>query len=235
METTVGCSIEEMLAYRFRFYDLLRRIFLWKLPPGLFSELVSAANQENDETSSECAHEAALKGALKGVLADQLMSYYRDIEIEYTRLFLGPRHLPAPPYESVYRSPQKLMMQDVTIDVRSTYRDNGFQVSNLNQEPDDTIGIELEFMCALSGASVDAYGANDTKKLARLLATQREFCDLHLSKWVPQFCDDIARSTQSGFWKGVAQCTREFVQQELVELETLCASFPISPDKPTQG
>src|SRR6476661_2745176 len=121
MKNGSGTTIADVLVCRHSFYDLLRRIFLWEIPPELFSELVEAAKGEQEQADSECLHETALKNSLRKLSVDDLPASYRDIEIEYTRLFLGPRHRPAPPYESVYRSPQKLMMQDVTMEVRSFY------------------------------------------------------------------------------------------------------------------
>lgn len=221
MERDPGRAVADVLAYRQSFYDLLRRIFLWEVPPELFSELVLAAKGERDREDLACSHESSLKNFLKEVSADDMSAVYRDINIEYTRLFLGPRHLPAPPYESVYRSPQRLMMQDSTMEVRSIYSKNGFRVVRLNQEPDDSIGIELEFMCALSSESIKAFLAHDQEKLARLISTQLEFCDLHLLRWVPQFCGDIISNTCSEFWKSIGDCTKSFLEQDFTELGKL--------------
>lgn len=214
-------EVTDVLAYRQSVYDLLRRIFLWEMPLELFAELVATAKKEPDENELTGPSEAALKNSLREVSVDNIPATHRDIQIEYTRLFLGPRHLPAPPYESVYRSPQGLMMQDSTMEVRSLYLKNGFRVARINQEPDDSIGIELEFMCALSRETSDAYLSQDKAKLERLVSTQLEFCELHLSKWVPQFCADIIDNTQFEFWKGVASLTRCFLEQDAVELDRL--------------
>jgi TorA maturation chaperone TorD len=226
MNKESGTAIADTLAYRHSFYDLLRRIFLWEIPPELFIELVEAAKGEQEPIDSACSHEVALKKSLREVSANDLPAIYQELQIEYTRLFLGPRHRPAPPYESVYRSPQKLMMQDVTMEVRSFYAKHGFEVARLNQEPDDTIGFELEFMCALSGATMKAYIENDRAQLGRLVSTQREFCDLHLNQWIPQFCEDIITNTHSDIWKSIAICTRSFIEQDAADLNRLANEMP---------
>lgn len=221
MERGLAGDLASLLAQRYSYYDLLRRIFLWQMPQGLFAELVEAAKREQDDDDSVSSHDAALRSVLKQVAASDVPAVYRDIQIEYTRLFLGPRHLPAPPYESVYRSPQKLMMQDVTMDVRAFYRNNGFCVAQFGQEPDDCIGIELEFMCALSKQSVQALTSQDCDQLATLVSAQHEFCELHLSRWVPQFCGDIVRDTKSEFWKAMAVFTQSFLAQDSADLNQL--------------
>jgi putative dimethyl sulfoxide reductase chaperone len=223
-------SLEDVLAYRYSVYDLLRRIFLWQFPLDLFTELVEASKGEQDENSS--SPEASFRNYLRGLPTNNLGEISREIHIEYTRLFVGPRHLPAPPYESVYRSPDKLMMQGQTIDVRSFYAKNGFQVVRLNQEPDDMIGIELEFMCALSKASMDALMEEDRPRLVELVDTQSQFCDLHLMKWVPNFCQDIIDDSTSEFWKEVAVLARNFLDVETSELTELLTQWRV-PQDPT--
>jgi TorA maturation chaperone TorD len=38
-----------------------------------------------------------------------------------------------------------------------------------------------------------------------------EFLDECLSKWVPQFCEDIIKSPESDFYRGIAQITKGFL------------------------
>ena len=219
MNNTAAPLFADVLACRSTFYDLLRRVFLWEFPLELFAELVTTAKGEQGDVA--CSYEAALQSFLRTVPPDETASIYHEMKIEYTRLFIGPRHLPAPPYESVYRTPQKLMMQDPTIDVRAFYLRHGFQVVRLNQEPDDTIGIELEFMCSLSAESLKAFQQGNQERLAKLLSSQLEFCNLHLRQWVPQFCADIIGNTTSEFWRAIAICMRDFLENEVPELEDL--------------
>jgi TorA maturation chaperone TorD len=221
MTDNTALASVDVLAYRSTFYDLLRRVFLWEFPLELFAELITTAKEGQGEDNFACPYEAALQSFLRAVPAKDMASIYREMKIEYTRLFIGPRHLPAPPYESVYRTPQKLMMQAPTIDVRLFYLRHGFQVTRLNQEPDDTIGVELEFMCALSAAALQAFSEGDQQKATQLLSAQLQFCNLHLCQWVPQFCADITGSTTSEFWRAIATCTRAFLEHDVSELESL--------------
>lgn len=58
--------------------------------------------------------------------------------------------MPAPPYESCYRSPERVLPQASALEVREQYRNAGLAVKRLNREPDDHIGLELEFMYYLN-------------------------------------------------------------------------------------
>lgn len=107
------------------------------------------------------------------------------------------------------------------MEVRAIYQKNGFRVTKVGQQPDDTFGIELEFMCALSNRCIRALALQDYPGLEALMRVQRDFCELHLCQWVPQFCEDITNDTKSEFWKSVAQSTRSFLEQDVVELNDL--------------
>ncbi|MBZ5721466.1 MAG: molecular chaperone TorD family protein [Acidobacteriia bacterium] len=211
----------DILAYRYSVYDLLRRIFLWEVPLEFFAELVKASQAELAGETCSSSAEGPLKNYLNGLPPDDLSEIHREIHIEYTRLFIGPKHLPAPPYESVYRSPGRLMMQDETINVRSLYAKHGFRVTRMNREPDDTVGIELEFMCALSKASLDALQEGDTRRVVEFVSAQREFCELHLSKWMPEFCGDIIGNSTHPFWKSVAEFTQRFLEEDAAEMNAV--------------
>ena len=69
-----------------------------------------------------------------------------DLRWDYTRLFIGPGHVLAPPWESVYRSRERLLFDQATLDVRQAYARFGLQAPRLNHEPDDHLGLELAFM-----------------------------------------------------------------------------------------
>jgi TorA maturation chaperone TorD len=214
MNCTAGKTLESYVEYRYSVYDLLRRIFLWEFPLELFNEIVSTASIGSTPDEGGSFPDEAFRDSLRAMASDDLPTAYRDIHIEYTRLFVGPRHLPAPPYESVYRSPEKLMMQDATLSVRAVYEQSGFKVMKLHHVPDDSVGIELEFMCALTKATDDALRTSNYSEALKLVATQQKFHNNHLLNWIPVFCNDILTCSTSEFWKSVAVFTREFMQEE---------------------
>ncbi|MGN0307880.1 MAG: molecular chaperone [Lachnospiraceae bacterium] len=73
----------------------------------------------------------------------------QDMQYDFNRLFIGPDTLLAPPYESIYRNPEKTLMQAETLRVRAKYLEAGLEISRKNVEPDDFIAFELEFLLFL--------------------------------------------------------------------------------------
>ena len=68
-----------------------------------------------------------------------------------------------PPYESVHRNTDGLIFDAATLDVRSMYRRAGLRAPALGREPDDHLGLELDFLASRQGVqgSGAAVGAVD--------------------------------------------------------------------------
>ncbi|MCL5236456.1 MAG: molecular chaperone TorD family protein [Nitrospirae bacterium] len=128
-----------------------------------------------------------------------------DLLWEYTRLFVGPYKLPCPPWESVYTSPKKLMMQDAYSGVRQLYEEAGLAINS----PDvmaDHIGMELNFLAVLFQKMHDEPGRRNyhTDIIER-------FVGEHVMKWVSRFAQDMKEAADSRFYKALAQITRDFI------------------------
>jgi len=140
---------------------------------------------------------------------------------DYTRLFIGPDRLPAPPWESAYRTEDRLLFQAETLAVREAYLTYGFQNRNYLQEPDDHIGLELEFMeqtCRLAAQYVQA---GNMAAVTAICTDQLHFLTDHLLTWGPAFATDVAGSARTGFYRGMAQLLAGFLPVDrgvLVEL-----------------
>jgi len=128
-----------------------------------------------------------------------------DLLWEYTRLFIGPYKLPCPPWESVYTSPKKLMMQDAYSEVQNFYGKVGLAINNPDIMPDHT-GAELNFMAVLF-QKMD----NEPEKRLYYMDIAKRFIDEHLIKWVPQFTMDMEKATDSHFYKALAKATMNLV------------------------
>ena len=74
---------------------------------------------------------------------------YTELEQDYLRLFVGLGTPLAPPWESAWASDARLLFQRETLDVRYWYRSKGLEIAALHHEPDDHIGLELEFIGTL--------------------------------------------------------------------------------------
>lgn len=68
------------------------------------------------------------------------------LRTDATRLFAGLQTMAVPPWESVYFNKERMIFQEQTLEVRTWYRDYGMQIAQFNHEPEDHIGLELDFV-----------------------------------------------------------------------------------------
>ncbi|NLI91027.1 MAG: hypothetical protein GX434_02130 [Peptococcaceae bacterium] len=132
---------------------------------------------------------------------------------DFNRLFVGPEKLLAPPYESAYRNAEGLLMQKETTDVRKFYSIVGLSVVGQNREPDDFIGLELEFLCFLLYQAVSCFQRGE-ERADFYLNVYFEFLNMHLGNWVSDHCEDVLRHSTSYFCKGMAMLTKGFIERE---------------------
>lgn len=104
--------IQEVLSERAKIYDMLRRIFL--LGPSIelldeFHSITRARSSKLESGQTLSRGEGLLKDFFDEKGSEDSLEFCHYLLVEYTRLFVGPHHLPAPPYESVYRSKNKLI------------------------------------------------------------------------------------------------------------------------------
>ena len=78
-------------------------------------------------------------------------------------------------------------------------------------EPEDHIATELSFMAYLCDKAGEAFNSGNKKEAKRYVQAQKDFLELHLSKWVPTLVKDIMDASRSPFYKGIAALTNEFI------------------------
>ena len=217
-------ELEEILIKRIIIFDFLRRAYFWEFPTELFIEAINYAKRANGMNTNVMPEKLFFE---YNQIADSktILEIYHEIKIEYTRLFVGPRHLPSPPYASVYMDKNRLMMQQETLDVRQAYLNDGLRILNFNQEPDDHIGTEMEFMYVLNHKAIDAFRNNDKVALSEVVSTQIHFSKEHMVNWIPNFCDDILQSSKNSFWKNVAIFTKQVIQEDVNNLMIIKSSI----------
>lgn len=152
------------------------------LVPGLASALraLHPGILEREVEALEAAAEALAGAGEAGA---------RAFAHEHTRLFLGPGRVPAPPFESVYRTPDRLMMGWPASAVASLYREVGLEPPP--HEPPDSLVAELQFMALLAGEEAVALDADDDERADAIAAVQERFLREHLLEWAPLFARDL--------------------------------------------
>lgn len=217
----------EQIAGRFRLYSLLQEYFQDNcLTAQLTEELWSISAQVLEDTQEAAAAIQLLRQALR--------QPEPEAEYEYNALFVGPRKLLAPPYESCYRSPERTLMQRETLAVRNFYAKAGLECECKNSMPDDHMAIELEFICYLH-AKAGRFKENGMADQAGLyLELYREFFAIHVRHWLPAHCQDVLQHAKTALCRGVALLLLEFFRQEEQRLQLSKEGFTWTTNIPTQ-
>lgn len=146
------------------------------------------------------------------------------LKSEYTRLFLGPTKLPAPPWESVYVSNEPLLFQENTLMVRRNYLKYNFVPKNYPHEADDHLALELDFMANLSHIAEEALASLDLSKMKEVIKDQREFLEKHLLNWMPQFAEKL-NAVDTYIYGSLASLLLEYLKLDYQVIEEVCLAL----------
>ena len=156
---------------------------------------------------------------LENYLSGRSIGTLTELAVEYVGIFIGAGTTPALvafPYESVYTSPDRLVMQQARDEVRKVYYEAGLQRAEGYVEPEDHMAFELEFMAFLCQKTRSALECSDLKGARWFLIGQNDFITLHLGKWAPAFCADVDRAAGKDFYKAIAKITRGFLEMDRI-------------------
>jgi len=143
------------------------------------------------------------------------------LSLDFSRLFLGPYKMHAPPYGSVYLDGERQIMGESTLEVRNIYREAGLDISSDFRNPPDHIAAELEFMYFLTLKEIEAIENSDIEATFSFIEKQRVFLREHLGAWVFDFADSIEEKAETDFYKNLARATKAFIEQNFDELSDL--------------
>ena len=161
---------------------------------------------------------------LKNLLQDGLKPHFYIIgagedkeetaAADFARAFLGAgvvNQVAAYPFESVYTSPTRLVMQDAYEAVRQLYHKYGFVKSEECDLHEDHIALEIQFLAHLSGRAAKLFEEGKEAEACDVLRLQKTFIETHIKNWVSRFCDDIRACPVSPFYKGWSYILEGFV------------------------
>lgn len=220
MNNIIDSELQEILASRSASYTFLARVYRQEPTAELLQSLVTAANADPDPVS-QGDHD--LNAYLRGLQGQDLSALADELATEYAGLFLNAGKHPVYPFESVYTSSERLLMQQAYTQVTHEYRQAGLERARDFNEPEDHIALELEFMAHLGRQSLAALQAGNPAACLDYLEKQNNFVHQHLLAWVPQFTQDVIHAAGSEFFKSVAQVTNELVNAERETLPELIA------------
>lgn len=136
-------------------YGLLSRLYRVEIDDELLQELrgmrfpAATGNKDVDEGYRRIAT----------YLSNTWDNSVTDLAVDYVRVFIGhgvDAFSAAYPFESVYTSEKRLLMQDARDEVLAIYRAAGLDKQDSWKEGEDHVALELEFEQILANRTVEA-------------------------------------------------------------------------------
>ncbi|MDR1082460.1 MAG: molecular chaperone TorD family protein [Coriobacteriales bacterium] len=147
-----------------------------------------------------------------------------ELAVDFVRAFIGSGnngYSAAYPYESVYTSPKRLMMQDARDEVLVLYRAAGLAKRDSWKEGEDHLALELEFERILIERTLTAWETGDEASCRRSILQQRNFLEDHLLSWYPMMAKDLKKFPRTDFYRGLGRLTSGYLQNDLELLNEL--------------
>ena len=141
-------------------------------------------------------------------------AFLEEAKDEYTRLFIGPMSLVAPPWESVYGQKDAMLFQESTLEVRNTYRQYGLIPEGYPHVADDSLALELHFMALLAQRGLDAFYAGKNDELTADLTGSSDFLKKHLLVWVPKFLERMKGAKTNILYPQMCLVLDEFLRKD---------------------
>lgn len=216
-------GIAIVLANRNNIYELLKHLFGYEPTLELMKVTVEKHTRDVlklmlDEDEHQFDDYFDLLNKLENSITSEAAGTMEKLKCEYTYLMIGPSKLPAPPWESVYLSKDRIIFQESTLKVRRAYLKYQFLPANYPHEADDHIALELDFMAHLSKLSLERFEEENIEALIKLLHDQKEFLEEHLLKWIGEFAKQIQLSKTKHFYPQTAVLTEQVLK---IDAETL--------------
>ena len=210
-------AAELLLCNRLFLYSLLHKLFGREPDEELLNILTDEHTGEAFALLSEEEKDIMDRTAafLKEVREEkQNPAFLEEAKDEYTRLFIGPASLVAPPWESVYGQKDAMLFQESTLEVRNTYRQFGLLPEGYPRVADDSLALELHFMALLAQRSLDAFYAGKYDDLAADLSGSADFLKKHLLVWVPKFLERMKGARRSVLYPQMCLVLDEFLRKD---------------------
>ncbi len=201
-------------------YDLDRGIARENLSRLLAACYYEPGPEFAEEKVFDSMHAAAARLAPQlAALAEPLGRDYaaesaEALLLDYTRLFLGPNHIAAKPYGSIWLEGQNSVMGDSTMAVQKLYEQAGFDMSQDFREVPDHIAVELEFLYLLTYRQNEAARNGEPEALRQMSALRKHFLDEHLGRWIGPFTSAVIAGAQSSYYRRLGELSAKFVDLE---------------------
>ncbi len=198
---------------RAKAYGLLARLYAKEVDDDLLEQLRTASFPVHSGSAAADEGNRLMATYLSGVWSGTL----QELAVDYVHAFIGSgmdAFSAAYPYESVYTSPKRLMMQEARDEVLAIYRSQALDKAAGWKESEDHIAMECEFMAAMAARTAEACRAGDEDRAVSLLKVQRNFLEDHLYAWSGMMTSDMRKFARTDFYKGLAAYTDGFLESD---------------------
>lgn len=193
----------ENLNYQTSLFACLSNVF-WDTPR---TEAISALKAVLAEADGSAGHKEIL------VCIDHLDdAKYKEIAIDYAKLFCGFSPMAPFPYESIFLGEQRLLMQAPCIEVQRVYAENGYAPDpDDGNEPADHITNEFRYLAFLLRSAAEALEQGNAQAAEECLAQKGRFAAEHLQLWIPSFCREIREKSSTDFFRAFSLLLEQVV------------------------
>ncbi|MCB7036179.1 TorD/DmsD family molecular chaperone [Eggerthella sinensis] len=211
--TEYDITFAEVLRGRMATYQFLSRLFRVEVDQELLDTLMTMKFPAN--TGNELVDEGYR--LMCSYLGKADAAVLTDLAVDYVRAFIGSGNdgfSAAYPYESVYTSPKRLMMQDARDEVLVLYHAAGLDKQESWKEGEDHIALELEFEQILIERALTALEQGEDETCLNLLLQQRNFLEDHLLAWYPMMAHDLQKFPNTDFYRGLGKLTSGYLRND---------------------
>ena len=134
----------------------------------------------------------------------------QQVNVEFTRLFIGPPKPAAPPWETLNRNPEATCgFGEATFAMRTLLREAGLCVQNENHQYEDHLGIELLYLSERCRAFAQREPSFEEETAVR------EFVQKHPLAWIPTFHARIRTAAPHGYFDGLVELAWGLLEAEV--------------------
>ena len=138
-----------------------------------------------------------------------------NLSKDWTRLFRGvERDGILPPYESLYRTGK--LQEKPAREIHRLFSQMGIRVPDEWHQPQDYIGVELDFMRLLCSREFEVCEKQEKKFIVEVVAAEKSFIEHHLGAWASKFCEKMGEQAREDYYRGIAKLTIGLIEYDRV-------------------
>ena len=149
-------------------------------------------------------------GSRNGLLDEKPLT---NLSKDWTHLFRGvERDGILPPYESLYRTGK--LQEKPAREIHRLFSQMGIRVPDEWHQPQDYIGVELDFMRLLCSREFEVYEKQEKKSIVEVVKTEKSFIEHHLGAWAFKFCEKMDEQAREDYYRGIAKLTIGLIEYD---------------------